>query len=89
MSIAAEFQIHDLELFSYFRQTGYAKILALQQIVASLANQLANRIELQSNHTLSCSNRQIQLGNWTIEEHLLIGSHATDIQWWIRFSLFV
>ena len=56
-SITAEFQIHDLELFSYFRQTGYAKILTLQQIVASLANQLANRIELQSNHALSCSNR--------------------------------
>ena len=64
--IATELEIHNLELLADFGQTGHAEILAFQQIVASLTNQFANRIELQSNHAFPRANRKIQVRNWTV-----------------------
>jgi hypothetical protein len=56
-SVAAKLERHQRQLFSHFGQTGYPKVLALQQIITRFADQFADGIELQSNHALPRPNR--------------------------------
>src|SRR5687767_414772 len=52
-SVAAKFEALDRKFFADFIQAGHAEVLALQQIVARAADQLADRGQAEPDHALA------------------------------------
>ena len=75
------------QLLADFVQAGDAEVLALQQVVARLANQFADGGQTQANHALAGPHGQIQIRNRSLQHGLFVGRQVRRVDRPFRLGL--
>src|SRR5690349_5800026 len=87
-SVAAEFQAVLGELLADFVEASNAEVFALQQVVAGLAEQLANGVQAETDHALAGTHRKVEVGNGAVEQRLFVGAEGLRLEGGLGGRLF-